>query len=219
MDDQAFLISDNEIAIEFSICPHTLMKTSFENANQSTETIITESGPIITKLNIKNPETAQTQFLDLSQKPISEVSEKFKLKIMNQMNIANVSNQNTEESQATTVKRPPNYTKWILKDASKIYANDSEGKAWTPIYWQSRPEWPKYEYQISTDSNFTKIIESNIQTHKSMKVMIPNNITVIYWRVRGIGELSQSDWSKVRKVEINRLSQPIDTKISEEQVK
>jgi len=217
--DKAFVVSDNEIAIEFPTCPHTLMKTTFENSDLSKETIITTSGPIISKLAIKRPEVSQTQFLDLNQNPISNLTEKFKLKPINQMSMTNATNQNDKTEQPETIIRPPNYTQWILADAAKIYVNDSEGKAWTPISWRSKPEWPNYEYQISLDSNFSNIIESNIQSQSSIRVLIPDKFNFIYWRVRGIGESSQSDWSRTRKVEINRLRKTIESKISEELVK
>jgi hypothetical protein len=193
--ERVYLIQEDEIVLEFSTCPDTLTKSTFEFQNKETESLITNSNSFLTKLNRSNPTSVVTQFLDLNKVPISETSEKFPIKPLYFY----------PSKPANTKKAQETHLRWTLKDANEIYVAAQNKKAWSPLAWQSTPAFSEYEYQIARDPEFKNIIESNIVKKTSIKTLIPDNVTVIYWRVRGLEGGNVSNWTTTRQVKITQL--------------
>ncbi|MGQ9818590.1 MAG: fibronectin type III domain-containing protein [Candidatus Kapaibacteriales bacterium] len=84
------------------------------------------------------------------------------------------------------------------------------------LRWTSQIPAPRYEVQITSDSNFLVVMFDEIVTTNSYTFIISDYDYTYFWRVRGIYNDCESDWSEVRRFRSafnkpQNLSPPNDT--------
>ena len=85
------------------------------------------------------------------------------------------------------------------------------------LIWSSAVGALEYEYQLSTQINFSTLVSGTVQSDTTALVSGLNHSTQYFWRARAIGAQDTSDWSAVfdfttiiEKAEAPMLVSPID---------
>lgn len=171
-----------------------------------------------TQLASKPPETPEVTNSKPEEPALAEAPAPIELPLQESDNLTQANEMTQQESSELLLeKNEPPPIVWTLKDAGVIYVAATESKAWSPISWKSIPTWPNYEYQVGSDINFTRIIDTKVLKTRSVKALIPDRSGTIFWRVRGVSENTFSEWSPTRKVEVKKIGKDSETRLSSEQ--
>lgn len=188
-------LNATDLLVKADYCPNSLLKFEINGSRLSSpmDLIIPHSTDSVT-LAKSQPLKITTQWLDQDRQIISQKSQSFEINLFN----PNLENLKDEEGNLRVV--------WDLNDAGEIYFFTGQKKTpWTPIDWKSSPVYSQYEYQIASDLQFTQIIESQIQNKNTVNFKLPDKISKIFWRVRGIKGSVLTPWSEIRLIEVKNV--------------
>lgn len=188
-------LNATDLLVKADYCPNSLLKFEISGTRISSpiDLIIAHSTDSIT-MEKSQPLKIQTQWLDVNKQALSPKSNSFEINLYN----PNLENLKDEEGNMRVV--------WDLNDAGEIYFFTGQKKApWTPIDWKSSPVYNQYEYQIASDLQFTQIIETQVQNKNSVNFKLPEKISKIFWRVRGIKGAAITPWSEIRLIEVKNV--------------